>query len=114
MSLRKQPTGSNGSDRYGETSGRAQETDETLMRASNKQQRAVVVAIIATEEQATLTQQLAASSLQTAITRLFLQRSQRRLTDEFQHNPRCITSVNMITLQHIFTLFTPLFIYTVH
>ena len=58
-----------------------------------------MVVVIATEEQATLTQQLAASSLQTATTHLFLQRSQRRLTDEFQHNPRWITLVNTITLK---------------
>jgi hypothetical protein len=36
MSLRKQPTGSLGSDRYVEMSGGPHETDETLMRASNK------------------------------------------------------------------------------
>jgi hypothetical protein len=36
MSVRTQPKGSLGSDRYVETSGGPQETDETLMRASNK------------------------------------------------------------------------------
>jgi len=69
-----------------------------------------VVVVIATEEQATLT--LAASSLQTATTHLFLQRSHRRLTGEFQHNPRWITLVNMIIPKHIFILFIPLCIYT--
>ena len=68
--------------------------------------------VIATEEQATLTQQLAASALQTANTLLFLQRSDRRLTDEFHRNPRGITLVNMIIPKHNFILFIPLCIYT--
>jgi hypothetical protein len=71
-----------------------------------------VVVVIAPEVQATLTQQLAASSLQTATKQLFLQRSHRRLSDDFQHDPRWTTLVNITTLKHIFMLFIPLCIYT--